>query len=119
MPRQLRLFLSLEIERAKIRGPAHNVAGLWESTCPPDVRRRRATLRRAYDEVSEVFQTAVGSPDEAKRQIASNSSLPEDVRGAALSQFEMLLPHPEWSFLRSWGIARESALSKEGGHLTH
>ena len=113
-------FDSSGVRLASASGGMHgsdNVARLWEAF-EEDVtveelarlRRDRAIAKRAQDEVWEVFQGPVASPDDAKKRIADpNNHLPQQVREFAIEHFEQLLPGPHWLVLRA-----ESAMCKAG-----
>ena len=69
-----------------------NVGRLWETELNPATRLRRARIMRAHGEVLRVCRSSVKSPDEAKRRIEEDLSLPESIRKEALDRFENLLP---------------------------
>ena len=75
---------------------SYNVARLWETRLPQEVRRRRAIIRCAADEVRAVFSRPVSSLDVARQIIDADDRIPPDVREAALAHFDQLLPHPNW-----------------------
>ncbi len=93
------------------RQGADNAARLWDAKqLSPELHHERGVAMRAYDEVRQVFQTAVPSLDEARRRIDNDRSIPVEVRDAALQRFDQFLPHPQAFDTRAWHSATEPNL---------
>ena len=87
-----------------------NVARLWEapreeSELPATLLRDRATMHRAHTEVRRLLRTAVATPEAARAELARRNDLPDDVRKAALDNFELFALPPESLDMRAWPVA--------------
>lgn len=84
-----------------------NVARLWETGVEPEVRLRRANIKRAHDEVLRLFQTAIESLDDARTKIKLNRRLTAEVRATALAEFDNMKPRPVWLNRRANNILND------------